>query len=230
MSITPQEVLNAAYAKSEKNQPGRIAEEATELLGVVNRAVRSLFMMAARLNPFFYMVSANVVYSGGWARPTAADLIYRIEFTSGGAVVVTVPLDDKVAALANPAVYRLGQVYEGAGNSGDPTNEDLTFYYTKVPTDAANLSPATIDTMYPDAYKELPVLVVAIYLALKDGRVNEIPALRSELDTWVALYSAFLEHETTDVRNRWGPPRTFNVPSITSIGSLIQAPPAVAEV
>lgn len=227
MSITPQQILNGAYGKSKKNQPGRIANEGVELLGEVNRAIRSFFFIGARVNPFYFMETATVVYSSGWARPTAAEAVYRIEFDSSGDQVIVVPLSDKEAETAEPAIYRLGQTYFGAGNTLDPTNEDLKFYYSRVPTDAPDLSPGTIDTMFPDSFLELPVLEIAIYLAIKDGRDEDLAGLGPQRDQWLRLFLAHLEHETIPVRERWGPPEPWNTSSIIPIGSLLNGPTTV---
>ena len=221
MTITPQAILNAAYGKSKKNQPGRIANEAVELLGEVNIAVRALFMYAARMNPYFFMSSANVSYSSGWAFPAGAEAIFRIEFTATGVEVITVPLNDKEAETGEAAVYRVGQVFFGAGNTLDPTNEDLTFYYSKSPTDAPNLSPGTIDVLFPDTYQEVLNLQIAKYLAIKDGRIDEGAMLQTQIDKWTLLFMAHLEHETMNLRERWGPPEPFNTSSMLALGSIL---------
>jgi len=219
--MTAQEILTAAYAKSLKNQPGRIAAESTELLEVVNRVMRTFFMVGARVNPFFFMSSAPVTYSSGWARPATAEAVYRIVFTLDlTQEVVVVPFDDLLCESLLPAVYRMGQVYYSAGNSADPTNESLTFYFSKTPTDVVALN-ATIDPLFPVSYKELPVLETAIYLALKDGRESEVASLTVSRDSWLNLFMAHMEHETMNERRRFGAPVPFNTASMVPIASLL---------
>lgn len=218
MATTPQQILTDAYAKSKKNQPGRIATESVELLGVVNRVIRTFFQIGVRVNPTFFGDSAVVSFSSGWARPTAAEMIFRIE--DGGDEVVVVPFDQKTAESGLPAVYRMGQVFLSAGNAGDPTSGDLTFFYAKTPTDAATLG-TDIDSMWPETYKELAVLEVAAYLAVKDEREAETAYLVAERDNWLRMFLAFLEHETINERRSFGIPTPFNTNSVVPIASLL---------
>jgi len=222
MSILPQDVFNAAYAKSKKNQPGRIANEAVELLGECNRMVRLFFMYGVRVNPFYYMDTDDVTFSSGWARPSEAESIYWIEFTSGGAEVITVPLNDKEAETGKPAVYRQGQVFQGAGNTLDPTNEELTFFFSKRSTDSSDKDSDPIDELFPDSFKELLVLEIALYLAIKDGREGDVAGLVAQRDRWLLMYLAHLEHETMNVVSRWGPPQPFNTSSMIALGTMLQ--------
>ena len=220
--MTPAELFVDAYAKSKKNQPGKIAAEGTELLGVANRALRATFMVAARVNPFFYMDSEDVSYAApGWAYPDNAEAIYRIEMADGTEVVV-VPFDDRDAESGSPAVYRAGQVFRQADPTGDPeTTDDLTIYFTRIPTDAATTATA-MDTAFPVSYRELLVLEIAIYLALKDGRMDEAEVLKGQRDSWLQMYMAHLEHEVMNERGRWGQFEPFRTPSLVPLASLFQ--------
>ena len=220
MAINPEDILVDAYAKSKKNQPGKIATESTELLGVVNRVIRTFFSIAVRVNPYFFGDEDDVAFSSGWPRPVTAEAIYRIEFTSNNAEVVVVPFDDRTAEEALPAVYRMGQVFQSAGNASDPTNENLTFYFSRVAVASSALDDP-IDALFPEAYKELADLEVALYLAIKDQREAETAALVMERDRWLLLFLAFLEHETLNERRRWGHINPFNVPSVVPIASLL---------
>lgn len=219
MAITPQDLLTDAYAKSKKNQPGRIATESVELLGVVNRVIRTFFQIGVRVNPTFYGDEASVAFSSpGWPRPVVAEMIYRIE--DAGAEVVVVPFDQKDAEAGLPAVYRMGQIFRTAGNPSDPTSGSLDFFYAKTPTDAATLT-TNIDSMWPESYRELAVLEVAAYLAVKDEREEEIAYLTSERDNWLRMYLAFLEHETVNERRSFGHISPFNTGSLAPIASLL---------
>lgn len=216
--MTPQDVLTDSYAKSKKNQPRKIAEEGVELLGVVNRAIRAFFIYGARVNPYFYMASAPISFaSGSWLRPALAEAVFLIQ--DSGVEVVVVPIEDKQAAIASPAVYRSGQKYFSAGNPLDPTSGDLDFIFSRTPADAANLG-STIDEDFPVSYNELPILEVAIYLAIKDGRDAEAAILVGERDAWLRLYLAHLEHETMNEVRRWD--FRFNLPSVQPLGGLLQ--------
>lgn len=218
---TPQEILTAAYAKSTKNQPGKIAAEATELLEVVNRVIRTFFQIGARVNPTFFGDQDDITYSApGWARPALAESIFRIE-DAGGVEVVVVPFDDRQAETGVPRVYRMGQVYRTVAGAGDPpASGDLTFFFSRRPADAASLG-ATIDAGFPEAYIELAHLEVAAYLANKDQRQEELAYLVAERDRWLLLFLAFLEHETVNERRRFGSMQPFHTGSLVPISSLL---------
>lgn len=217
--MTPREYLQAAYAKSSKNQPTEIGTEATELLKVVIRAVRGLFAVAARINPTFFATQEQVAEAGGtWPRPTTAESVWRIE-TAAAAHVKIVPFDDRTLAGTAPAVYRFGGVYRAAGT---PPAGTLEFFYSRRPSDPADLDTA-IDAQWPDAYDELLVLEVALYLALKDGREEEIAGLRGDRDRWLALYLAFLEHETIGELRRYESPRFEHSSAIIPLSELLAA-------
>lgn len=216
--MTPQDVLTDAYAKSKKNQPGKIANEAVELLGVVNRAIRAFFIYGARVNPYYFMGRSTVPFaSGGWAAPLLAEAVFMIQ--KSGDEVIVVPIEDTAAETARAAIYREGQKYYGAGNTLDPTSGELVFIYSRTPTDAANLG-ATIDDAFPVSYNELPVLEVAIYLAIKDSRDSEAAILVGERDSWLKLFLAHLEHADMNTFRRWE--NRFNLPSVMPLSGLLQ--------
>ena len=228
MASTPQDILNAAYAKSEKNMPGTIATESTELLQLVIRAMRGLYAFAARVNPMYFAEKAQVaVAAGAWPRPVTAESIWRVEgdattvpVMAAGTEVVIVPVDDKQAESGKPAIYEFGQKFYSAGNATDPTGGNLTFFYSKRPTDPANLA-ATLDAMWIEQFNELLVLEVATYLALKDGRADEAAALKADRDRWAQLFIAFLEHSTANTRRRYGHIRRINTQTLVPLTSLL---------
>lgn len=218
---TPQMVLEGAYAKSLKNKPGAIASESGELLQLVIRAMRGLYAFAARINPTFFAESAVVAFAGaGWARPSNAEAVYRIE-TGAGVEVVVVPFDDRKAEPGIGALYSFGQIYRPASaGAPDPQAGNLTFFYAKRPTDPATLA-TTLDALWTEQFNELLILEVAIYLALKDGRADEVNAYKADRDRWAQLFAAFLEHETMNERRRYGQIGRFNTRSMVPIMSLL---------
>lgn len=228
MATKPRDIILAAYAKSLKNKPGSIASESGELLQLVIRSMRGLYAFAARINPLFFAESAAVNFAApGWLRPATAELIFRIELNTG-AEVALVPFDDRTAEPGMPAVYEFGQKFLPASNAApNPQAGALTFYYSKRPTDPADLD-ANVDAMWTEQFNELLILEVAIYLALKDGRSTEIPGLTASRDKWANLFVAFLEHETVNERRRFGQVARFNVKSLMPLWSLLAggAPPA----
>ncbi len=221
---TPRDILIAAYGLSNQNQPETIASESTELLDVVVRAGRGLWAFAARINPEFFGATVDVPFAApGWARPGTAELVWRIENPVGKEVVV-VPRSDLKADLARPAVWTLGQIYRSAGNPLDPINGNLTFFYSQVFPKPDTLDTA-ISALWPTQYDQLLILEAGLYLALKDGRGDEMGSLSGQRDSWAQLFAAFLEHETTNRVYRYGSVRTFNVPALIAAHL---APPAQA--
>lgn len=226
VTSTSLDILVAAYARSSKNIPGTIATEATELLALVGRAMTGLYAFAARINPCFFADQSTISFAApGWRRPEAAESVFRIE-TPAGAEVVVVPYFDRKAEEGLPAVYRLGQVYRSAGNVLDPINGDLTFFYAKRPEHPLSLNDP-LDDLWVESYNALLVDEVAIYLALKDGRNEELGELKASRDSWAQLFAAFLEHETANERRRYGIVQRFTTNSVIPIGSLLAGGSAV---
>lgn len=221
VTTTPTDILTAAYSKSTKNRPGSIATESTELLQVVIRAMRGLYAFAARINPTYFAETAAVAFaSPGWARPQNAESVYRIEDPTAAEVVV-VPFDDRAAESGKPAVFSFGQIYRPASAGvPNPQSGNLTFFYAKRPTDPATLV-ATLDALWTEQFNELLILEVAIYLASKDGRADELGPLMQSRDKWATLFAAFLEHETANERRRYGHVARINIKSIVPAYSLL---------
>jgi hypothetical protein len=224
VTTTPEDLIEAAYAKSLKNNPGQIATESTELLQLVIRMLRKFYAISARVNPTYFASSSQVAAPGSglpWARPEGAESIFRIENPSAAEVVV-VPFDDRTAEEGKPAVYRMGKNFYEAGNTPDPdpASDALTFWYTKRPTDPANLT-ATIDATWEEQFNELVILEIAAYLSNKDGRAEELGQLAAERDDWLRMFIMFLEHETANERRRFGHLRRFNTMSLVPLNDLL---------
>lgn len=213
---TPRDIVISAYGHSTKNRPGQIATIETELLGVVTRAFRGLWAFAARVNPEFFGKEVAVIPAANlWTRPADAELIWLIENPLGKEVAV-VRRSDKLAESGLPSVTFFGQRFRTTGAAPGPLGTDtLTFFYSMIAP-----APATIDTafdaLWPTHFDELLIRETALYLAIKDGRDEEVGGLTTERDKWAQLFAAFLEHETANVRVRYGAIRTFNVQTLIS--------------
>lgn len=224
VTTTPKDLMEAAYAKSMKNNPGQIATESTELLQLVIRTIRKFYSVAARVNPLHFATSATVTFPGAstpWTRPEGAESVYRLE-TAAGAEIVVVPENDRDAEEGLAAVYYQGKKYYEAGNASDPdpSADSIVFWYSKRPTDPASIT-ATIDADWDEAYNELLILEIALYLTNKDGRAEELAHLHGEREEWLRLFIMFLEHETVGIRHRFGHIRRFNTPSSVSLNDLL---------
>jgi hypothetical protein len=220
---TANDIIVAAHGFSTKNRPNLIATSATELLRRLNKSLNVYFMIGARINPMFYGVKDEVAYDGtlGWPRPACADAVWRIEQAADGAEVALVPFDQRFAEPGMPAVYTIGQHYIPAGNDGDPLPEDnLNIFYSKRPVSIGALTDS-LDPMWQGAYDTLPTLDIAIYLAVKDGRLDEVAELVRERDEVLKLYIAFLEHADLHERRWFGPTRFNQTNSIVPLLSLL---------
>lgn len=198
--MTPREILAGALALSARAMERQLAWEG-EGLDAVHRALRALVAFGARINPEFFGARKAVEFNNGWLRPPEAELIYWIELPDGQQVVPVTHADRK-AEEGLPAVYRLGQRFYGAGNPLDPTAGELVFLYARRPEKPASVD-AEIDPIFPDGYDDLLKHEVAVDLAVKDGRADDLAALVPQRDRWIGLYSAFLEHETIGERRRY---------------------------
>lgn len=227
---TVQDILEMAYAKSMQNNPGIIATESVELLGVVQRMLDGCFAVAARVNPIMFAEQATVAPVGAaWARPATAESIFLIEKAApAGEVVAVVPYDDQSAESALPSIYEYGQAFYTARGMTDPDDvtDSLVFYYARRP-DILTAVTDEIDAMWPPQFNELLALHVAKYLATKDsnteGRTQELTVLQGEIQAWANRYVAFLEHATSNTRKRHSHMKRINTYSYIPIFSIIGA-------
>ena len=221
MATTARDIIEGSYGYSTKNQPNEIATETVELLGVVQRALHRVYEVAAEANPYYFASSAAVPFAAsGWARPSTAELIWRIEDTTSAEVVV-VPREDLLAEPETPAVYRFGQVYYPAGNAGDPASGNLTFFYSRQAQTLTDIDD-TVEAAWPERFNQLLIIEVATYLAHKDARQEEVQWLVSEYGNWLQLFAAHLGHETANEVRRFGHMPVINteflIPFIQTMG------------
>ena len=227
VTTTPKDLLEWAYSKSTKNNPGQLATEATELFELAIRVIRKFYAIAPRVNPTYFATSSIVAAPGAglpWARPEGAEAVFYV--TDGaGAEIISVPYNDRTCEPSKAAVYRMGKAYYSAGNTNDPApaTDALTFWYSKRPTDPADVN-SVIDLTWEETYNELLVLELAGELAKKDagttGRDAELAYIAGQRDEWLRLFIMFLEHETMNEVRRHNLSR-FNVPSLIPLTDLL---------
>lgn len=212
---TYNEIITAMHGYSSKSRPDEIATRATELLALVYRAVRGVFAVAARVNPEYFGTVDSVGYiSNAWARPANAQSVFLIERQSDNAEVAVVPINDRKAELAKPSVYLLGRGYRIAQSSLGPTGADvLNIYYSRLPA-APNDPTDTIDPDWEPVFDSFLTIEGAMYLALKDGRMDEFEALKPERAKEATLFVEFLTNATPITSSRFGQPRRIEVPSL----------------
>lgn len=215
MATTYQEIITNAHGYSSKNRPDQIATQATELLALASRAVRGLFAVAARAHPEYWGQTANTAHDGvGWPRPANAQTVIAIVRTNDGAPVKIVPFDDKLAELSHPSVYFYGRKYRITGSVLGPFNGDLlTIAYSRMPNKPVLLTDI-IDADWEESFDPFLTLEVAIYLALKDGRLDEVEMLKPAQQKEAQLFLDFMANANVGMTFRFGQPRRVSVPSI----------------
>jgi hypothetical protein len=212
-----QDILDAAFATSTKNQPGTIATSGVELLEVVKRKLQGIYAFSARVNPLHFADTLDVVGAAGvWERPEAANAIIRIEDDAFVEVVV-VPFDDRLAAEPEPAVYEFGGNFTlSPGQTNPPADDDtLTFWFSKRPDDPDPFDlTGLLDPDWDDGYNDLLIFELAIYLSMKDNRDTEVAMLKQERNTWAQVFASYLQHSTANEQRRFGHKRVVNVDSL----------------
>lgn len=228
--MTPAEMFASAYGRNRKNQPGKITT-APEILAIFNRVFPTFWTIGARVNPSFFgkiLAVSHGAESGisAWCRPDDAELVYLIDNPEGEQVIV-VPLEEPDADPSRPAVYEWGQCYYPAGNALDPAAEDdLTFWYSKIP-DFVTDETAELERQWPSQFDELVILEIALVLALKDERYDEVGTLRDDRDAWLRRYIAHLEHATVGTVRSQGAAQRFQGPTVVPLNELLTAGTAV---
>ncbi len=215
MATTYEEIITNAHGYSSKSRPDQIATKQGELLALASRAVRALFAVAARANPEYWGQSENTNYfAPGWARPANAQTVYKITRTSDNVKVAIVPFDDQLAERALPAVFFYGRGYRIAQSPLGPTDTDqLTIWYARMPEKPSALTDI-IDAQWEESFDNFLTLEVAIYLALKDGRMDEVATLRPDRDKEAQLFLDFMANANVGLVSRFGQPRRITVPTI----------------
>lgn len=215
MPTTYEEIITNAHGYSSKSRPDQIATKQGELLAMASRSVRAIFAVAARANPEYWGQSENTNYiAPGWARPANAQTVHGITRTSDAEPVAIVPFDDQKAETSRPAVFFYARTYQIAKSTKGPINTDqLTIWYSRMPNKPAALTDI-IDGQWEEAFDNFLTLEVAIYLALKDGRLDEVETLKPDRQREAQLFLDFMANANSGLVTRFGQPRRVSVPSI----------------
>ena len=216
---TAQAIIDMAYARSKRADPN--AEDTTleELVVILDEIIGTYFQEGARINPD-YMGKREVVEwdeaREGWVRPPGAEMILRIE-DAAGKEVPTVTFDDKKAE-ASAGVYPYGGIYyRSLDDSGLPAGR-LVFFCARTASPIED-GESEIDRLWPHGHEHLPALELAMYLAVKDGREDDLMLLAKSRNRQAIRFGKFLEHEDTTVRRRKRKSRVFATGSIKPVVS-----------
>lgn len=192
---TVQQIVEAAYARSTDNDPGKLAVDA-ELIAHLNRDFQARFAIWS-LKAGDAAV-ASVVLTMGAVSPATVSLptdlidIDRIETTPGNKVnLIPVNEKDRSWHLA-PALYRSGLSLVSRGQAGDPfPGQTLTLFHNSAPATLSALSDI-LDSRYPARFELLLILGLALYLDTKDtGRdLSSQKELIDEFTRYEAMFNA----------------------------------------
>lgn len=216
--MTAAEYIAAAVARSYRNMGDVSADPTTELLGVLSRLFAGYYAEAADQNPAVMGKLAVVPWNvaGYWAMPSDQYALYELR-TATNVKVYVVPFDDRAAETSEAAVYRLGVRYYPAGNPNDPTNVALQFTYQPVPPQfvATGDSPPA---EWPLQFDERVIVDLAVYLAEKDGRPEDIAAMQGEAAKWKLLYDRWLGIADVNTVRRFSVPQQVPTAQVVPIG------------
>lgn len=172
---TAQQLIEAAYARSTANDPGKLAGD-PELIAFLNRRYQLRFALLAAASGDNMLAKAALVLAGVPALAALpADIIDLIRLeNSAGAKVHIVPSDEKDRSWhLTPAVARQGLSLVSLMRSGDPgVASVLTLFYLDAPAALVALASA-LDARYPARWEGLLVNDVATYLSTKDAGRSE---------------------------------------------------------
>ncbi len=220
MATQAQAIITAATATSLANDAGRtdLANDASELLAVLNRKIKQLYALAGMPKEFggmgsgdFFATSAAVVLAASPVALPAAAFRHVIEDATGRRVTV-VPRADLIDGVAEmpPAVIIEQQKIISAARPEDPVpGATLTVHYTPLPalTSVTDYIGATTPadattTSWPDWVGDpFLVAVLARYLAVKAGDrdADEMAALNQDLQEAATLLGAVIGIDATTI-------------------------------
>jgi len=208
VTTTGQMIYNGALAKSSKNEPGNFSDP--EIIRRINKRLAGLYEVAARVNPLMFAETAAVVEAAGvWARPEEALSVIKLEDTTPDPVII-VPHDDQQCEPSQLCVFEFGQEFLAITNATGTPSGNITFWYARRPTDIAALA-NTLDPQWREDFNELLELELAIDLAAKDGRIEDVGLAKADRDGWLTSFASFLQHSTAGERRRFGHRRIINI-------------------
>lgn len=205
MATTVQQILDQGFALSFLNRPDTMATTATELVMVVDRALKEQYQVTARENPDYFSTATAIAFDGlGWRIPNAAESVVYLTTPTGTEVVV---VDARRRDIeSRPAVYQRGRYLISAGNAHDPVSGELICWYAPISATLAAVTD-TLPGEWPEQYNGVLIYTVGEYLARKDGRTAEAETLAGERSKQQALFLGHLQHQMTTMVRLTGLPK-----------------------
>lgn len=198
MATTVQQIIEAAYARSTANDPGKLAQDA-ELIGQLDRTYQRLYAELAVASGDNALSKVTLTLTGSPANailPTDVIDLVRVESVSGGKINLIPAYEKDRPWHLSPAVYRQGTSVISRGNAGDPlSGSSIVALVLDAPTSLTTLA-SVLDTRWPHRFDSLLILDLALYLSDKD--VGRSPAdyvnLRTDLKDELAAFASLLEN------------------------------------
>lgn len=198
-----QAIIDAAVTRSASAQPDMLTVDAPELVRIVSRALSNLYLLAARRRSVNFGATATAVLTAGspsgWPYPADALSVLRVEALASvtvsalaeGTEIAVTRLDDQQGMAPMPSVYEFARRLVSCGGADDPVNQDLRIFYAAAApplTDTADPLPDAL----PEQFYPLLELPLAIYIARKEGRADDLAVFQEELATESAYFDAWL--------------------------------------
>lgn len=215
---TGQEVFDAARLLNRKTQEDALVSSVgTEVVNAINRSLRGIYQVAARVNPSYYGKTSSASESSGtWSKPSDLELLYLVRDASGNEVFVTDPRDP-LPDPEVPCVQKWGASFTRPAGASIPTGS-LTLYYSRRPSELSALA-GTVDL--EDQFVSLLVYDIGAWIAHKDERFDELPVLQGDLEKYLRLFVSSLEHEIADLTRNVGQTARFDSPSLVDLKTFL---------
>lgn len=194
MSTSAQVIIEAGYARSTTNDPGKLAVDG-ELLGRLNRMYQSLWALAARQRPESFTSTTSLVLGGAPPSATLPTDIVELQYIRNAlsAKVHLIPVRELDRTWhITPSVYQQGLSLISRGQVGDPVAGDvLSVWLIAAATTLAALA-TNLDALFPVRHHEILVNDIALYLDAKDeGRdANAFARLVNDQKMKLAAFAA----------------------------------------
>lgn len=170
MSTSAQDLIEAGYARSTANDPGKLATD-DELMGRLDRTWQSLWALAARQRPDEFATVQTIVLVGGDAHYVLPDDLIEVRRLRNAtpATVHLIPVAeiDRLWHIP-PSMYRTGSTLYSRRKAGDPVAGDSIDAWLLLPATPLTTLAAVVDPKFPTRHVEILSNDLALYLDAKD--------------------------------------------------------------
>lgn len=190
MAATVQTIVDGGVAHSTVSDPNRLYTTA-EIVRVVNDYQRKYMARANALNPHRFK-SASLLAAPGAGLPWTITVLFsdlvHLEKSDGTEVRIVDEQDSKSEVPPRVRVEARNLLFTiGDSADPDPVSDQLKLWYAPIPVELTSLA-SNLDDRFPEQYNRILMLEVAMYLALKDGRIEEAASFQGQLDAWVDTF------------------------------------------